>query len=88
MKALRFTSQESVHAFIDDLSSLSTPELLSDPYFTAFMTRRALQARNPLKIAESLLCLFEEREEYEMCNILTRAYPELAVSERMSYCYN
>jgi hypothetical protein len=52
------------------------------------MNRGALQARNPLKIAESLLCLFEEREEYEMCNQITCAYPELAVSNKAVHCYN
>jgi|688.fasta_scaffold818834_2 hypothetical protein len=88
MKELKFTSHESVQSFINDLSTTPTPELIDDPYVTAFMTRGALQARNPLKIAESLLCLFEEREEYEMCNRITRAYPELAVSNKAVHCYN
>ena len=88
MKELKFTSRESVHAFIEDLSTTPTTELIGDPYVTAFMNRGALQARNPLKIAESLLCLFEEREEYEMCNRITRAYPELSVSYKAVHCYN
>ena len=74
---LKYTTPEAVQAFVQDMDKFSTGEMLQDPHVTAFIEGRAIQISNKLKIAESFLVMFEQREDYELCAKLTKTYPEL-----------
>jgi|TARA_R100000935_G_scaffold48420_1_gene72909 hypothetical protein len=79
---LQYVSEEQVLKFISKMDEVSTDAILADAGIQALLAGKEpdqiSKHDNPLGTAESLLQLFIDREEYEVCATLLWSVPELA----------
>jgi len=80
-RKLQFVSEEQVLAFISKMDEVSTDTILADAGIQDLLAGKEPQQisdhDNPLGTCESLLQLFIDREEYEVCAKLLWSVPEL-----------
>jgi hypothetical protein len=79
----RFTTESSVESFIESLDEVPTQDLIHSHYVKSCLTKDGFRSRNPLGVAEALLVLFTQREEYEMCSMIVKSYPELVSDQTL-----
>ena len=73
--------------FLIGFQDISTPDILADEKIVKLF-KRTLDEEVPhggtLKMAESFLYLHEDREDYELCELIISNYPELLHEENIS----
>lgn len=79
MDKCKYIDAEQLNAFLQGMEDTPTEDLLSDPSVIGLAQRyvpRDLKD-SELALAEAFLLLFQNREVYEFCARILKAYPEL-----------
>ena len=78
---LKYISQETLTNFIVGMSQYETTKLINDPNVLELLDGKKPKDHRdevPLyKAAEAFLYLFQEREDYELCQRLIEKWPNL-----------
>lgn len=78
-RELKYLNNSQLDTFLKGMENTPTERLLKDPAI-AELTHRKIPKdlkNNEFSIAEGFLLLFQDREAYEFCEKLIKAYPEL-----------
>lgn len=80
---LKYLDNSQLKTFLRGMKNTPTEELLKDPSVIN-LSKRCIPKElkeNELGLAEGFLLLFEDREEYEFCEKIIKAYPELKIDK-------
>jgi len=81
MKSLKYISKDSLDAFLIGMSKYETSELLNDLNVLELLDGKVPKDHKvdipPYEAAEAFLYLFQEREDYELCQMLLEKWPQL-----------
>ena len=84
-KDLKFISRTYLQDFLVGMSELSTDTLLSDLNVLELLDGKVPKDHNPdvppYQAAEAFLILFQQREEYELCQMILQKWPNLKNEE-------
>ena len=80
MKSLKYISKDSLDAFLIGMSKYETSELLNDLNVLELLDGKVPKDHKadipPYEAAEAFLYLFQEREDYELCQMLLEKWPQ------------
>jgi hypothetical protein len=81
MTNTKYITKDSLDAFLIGMSKYETTELLHDLNVLELLDGKVPKDPNrdfnDVKIAEAFLYLFQEREDYELCEMLIKNWPQL-----------
>lgn len=81
MTDLKYITKESLEAFMLGMNRYETPELLTDANVLQLLSGHTPADHKPdippYEAAEAFLYLFQEREDYELCQMLIEKWPNL-----------
>ena len=81
MTNLKYISKDSLDAFLIGMGKYETTELLHDLNVLDLLDGKTPKDHRmdipPYEAAEAFLYLFQEREDYELCEMLIKNWPQL-----------
>lgn len=77
----KYISKKSLEVFITVMEDIKTDEMVNDPNINDLLNGKTppdmMKGLNVYEIAESFLYLFQERENYELCQKIINNWPQL-----------
>lgn len=77
----KYITQEALDRFIMVMNDIKTEQMVEDPNISDLLNGKTppdmMKELNVYEIAESFLYLFQERENYELCQKLINNWPQL-----------
>lgn len=77
----KYITQEALDRFITVMDDIKTEQMVEDPNINELLQGKTppdmMKDLNVYEIAESFLYLFQERENYELCQMLVNNWPQL-----------
>jgi hypothetical protein len=77
----KYITQEALDRFITVMGDIKTEQMVEDPNINELLQGKTppdmMKDLNVYEIAESFLYLFQERENYELCQMLVNNWPQL-----------
>lgn len=77
----KYITQEALDRFITVMGDIKTEQMVEDPNINELLQGKTppdmMKELNVYELAESFLYLFQERENYELCQMLVNNWPQL-----------
>lgn len=77
----KYITQEALDRFITVMDDIKTEQMVEDPNINELLQGKTppdmMKELNVYELAESFLYLFQERENYELCQMLVNNWPQL-----------
>ncbi len=77
----KYITQEALDRFITVMDDIKTEQMVEDPNINELLQGKTppdmMKDLTVYEIAESFLYLFQERENYELCQMLVNNWPQL-----------
>jgi hypothetical protein len=81
MMTLKYITKNSLDMFISTMNEIKTEQMVDDPNISDLLhgkePKDLSKDINVFELAESFLYLFQEREDYELCQLLVNNWPQL-----------
>lgn len=78
---LKYIKKDTLNNFLDGMSQYETTDLLNDLNVLDLLGGKTPkdhdESISPYEAAEAFLILFQEREDYELCDMLLKKWPQL-----------
>lgn len=77
----KYITQDALDRFISVMNDINTEQMVEDPNINDLLNGKTppdmMKDLTVYEIAESFLYLFQEREDYELCQLLVNNWPQL-----------
>lgn len=77
----KYITQDALDRFISVMNDINTEQMVEDPNINDLLHGKTppdmMKDLTVYEIAESFLYLFQEREDYELCQLLVNNWPQL-----------
>lgn len=79
----KYITQDALDRFITVMDDIKTEQMVEDPNINDLLNGKTppdmMKELNVYELAESFLYLFQERENYELCQKLINNWPQLKI---------
>lgn len=79
----KYITQEALDKFITVMDDIKTEQMIDDPNINELLEGNIppdmMKDLSVYELAESFLYLFQERENYELCQMLVSNWPQLKI---------